>query len=562
MTAITKVGAVIINNDNEKDNCPIVWYDTLKEQDSEMGNIKPWQVVNRLPGINYICRKAPLFRLLTRMSRKLPDIYNFFPKSYVLPQEYSQFLTDRKDSNKKYIYKPDNGSLGCGIVILKPDTKFNYQNTAAVMQEFVESALINNTKFDLRIYALVASIRPLRVYVYRDGVARFCSATNSSDSVFGQITNTAVNRTNPNHVSIEQITKTVTETFQELEKVTNIQKLWDKIDRIIVLTIISSLKILEAAEKKYCPPYQFQRCFQLLGFDILINSDYEPKILEVNYRPSLASDIPKEAMLKIDMLSTLLKIVTPPVSHIEKLNTSTKAQLEAQFMPKKTPPDIIQDTIRQSQGISHYDCIYPTSNSEQMTEYKKAMETTATLSSTIDVRGNIPFMDVMDNSKKQDKQQQSQLQAKSMAAASIIEKTPLSLKNLIEKKVEEKQSPKNAESKSTLPSSRQEKKPVQMRSTASLKSFPQQNNTKLHQTLSTKSISPSGNNTRPTSKLSTGREKPPPVVTTQQKKRMVTVKPLQKANTLSKKQIISPMDIGKMQHHLVSHHVGPTTRWV
>ncbi len=57
--------------------------------------------------------------------------------------------------------------------------------------------LIGGKKFDLRIYVLVTSYRPLKVYLYDLGFARFCVEKYSNDmterdNMFIHLTNVAI----------------------------------------------------------------------------------------------------------------------------------------------------------------------------------------------------------------------------------------------------------------------------------------------------------------------------------------------------------------------------------
>ena len=66
--------------------------------------------------------------------------------------------------------------------------------------------LIDDLKFDLRIYVLVAGIDPLRIFVYEEGLARFCTEkyqppkSDNLDNQFMHLTNYAINKLSPNFI--------------------------------------------------------------------------------------------------------------------------------------------------------------------------------------------------------------------------------------------------------------------------------------------------------------------------------------------------------------------------
>jgi tubulin polyglutamylase TTLL6/13 len=58
---------------------------------------------------------------------------------------------------------------------------------------------------------------------------------------------------------------------------------------------------LQHAYRTYQPRYP-DCCFEILGFDIILNSDLKPFLLEVNHAPSFATD----SVLDLDVKKQLL----------------------------------------------------------------------------------------------------------------------------------------------------------------------------------------------------------------------------------------------------------------
>lgn len=82
--------------------------------------------------------------------------------------------------------------------------------------------------------------------------------------------------------------------------------LWSKIYDVIIKSLISVDGHIKSTLKKMATR---NNCFELLGFDVLIDQDLKPWLMEVNLSPSLACDSPLDLKIKhlcfVDALNLL-----------------------------------------------------------------------------------------------------------------------------------------------------------------------------------------------------------------------------------------------------------------
>jgi tubulin polyglutamylase TTLL6/13 len=118
--------------------------------------------------------------------------------------------------------------------------------------------LIDNLKFDMRIYVLVYGIDPLRIFVFREGLARFATEEyvgpykNNLDNLYMHLTNYAINKNSENFeanedsaeddVGHKRSVSSVLKLIEDQEKNSNVtvKKLWHQIDDIAIKTLISA----------------------------------------------------------------------------------------------------------------------------------------------------------------------------------------------------------------------------------------------------------------------------------------------------------------------------------
>ena len=82
--------------------------------------------------------------------------------------------------------------------------ELNVDETSVISRYVTNPLLINGHKFDLRIYVVVTSYEPFRVYIYKEGLARFASESYSTkfnkNNRYMQLTNYSINKKNDKFV--------------------------------------------------------------------------------------------------------------------------------------------------------------------------------------------------------------------------------------------------------------------------------------------------------------------------------------------------------------------------
>jgi len=107
----------------------------------------------------------------------LPNEFDFFPRTFLVPSEGVNLreAMEHGPKNATYIVKPRTLCQGKGISLIQSFAKLP-PNESCVVQRYIDNPLlIDGLKFDLRIYVLVYSVQPLKIFIFRNGLARFCT---------------------------------------------------------------------------------------------------------------------------------------------------------------------------------------------------------------------------------------------------------------------------------------------------------------------------------------------------------------------------------------------------
>ncbi|XP_056403750.1 probable tubulin polyglutamylase TTLL9 isoform X2 [Hyla sarda] len=250
---------------------------------------------------NFMVKNLKRFRKqLERESGRLEAAKcDFFPKTFELPAEYHLFVEEfRRNPGITWIMKPDGSRSD------EQRDEIPVENYVA--QRYIENPyLIGGRKFDLRVYVLVTSYTPLKAWLYRDGFARFSNTRftlSSIDDQYIHLTNVAIQKTAPDYDPEKGCKWMIQQLRQYLlakHGYTAVETLFQNIDNIFIKTLQSVQKII----------INDKHCFELYGYDILLDEDLKPWLLEVNASPSLTASSQDDYDLKCRLLEDTLNVV-------------------------------------------------------------------------------------------------------------------------------------------------------------------------------------------------------------------------------------------------------------
>lgn len=191
-----------------------------------------------------------------------------------------------------------------------------------VSKYIADPLCIDGHKCDVRLYIAVTSFDPLLMYMYEEGLVRLATVKydKNVESLWNpcmHLCNYSINKYHSDYIKATDSCEDVGHkwTFSALlrhlkNQGCDITDLMLNIEEVVVKSILACSQSIVSACRMFVP--NGNNCFELYGFDILIDDTLKPWLLEVNLSPSLGIDTPLDAKVKASLMTDLLTLVGVP----------------------------------------------------------------------------------------------------------------------------------------------------------------------------------------------------------------------------------------------------------
>lgn len=264
--------------------------------------------VNKIPGVTLLSTKqqhAYVFRKWKQIHGEEIEELNF-PETYILPREFSRYVAAHRDHpNWVYLTKQNTGSQGTGIVLVTNPSQVQLTGEDLIVQRYISNPyLVRGLKHDMRIYVLLTSIEPLRAYIHREGLVRFCTdqyeQPTNSNKIKGTVhlTNYSLNKNSKEYQFSDSLypipadspdfssKQTLTAYLASLPPDTA-ANFWENLVSLVSSSLVSLQPFLQYYLRCAYPKGDHGKMFHIIGYDVMMDDEEKLWLIELNANPSL-----------------------------------------------------------------------------------------------------------------------------------------------------------------------------------------------------------------------------------------------------------------------------------
>ena len=302
---------------------------------------------NHYEQINGICTKTDLIKTLQKYYESLEaavaanyTVFDSTPTSFIISNEkgdkgYLQYERRYKEiqrggsknervpvkhcTKNMWLLKPASLNQGRGIEIYRSckelyETVLRKKDNQWVVQKYIERPLLYfDRKFDLRVWTLVTG--DLQIFYYNEGYMRTssCMYDSSNKNNFVHLTNQCLQLNSTEYGNFEEGN---TVSFKEFEDYLNLMYSEKHgplcLDQLIVPRMKDLIIDTFLSVETRLNPNKRQNCFELFGFDFLVDEDFRVWLIEVNTNPYLGVPNKYIGELLPKMVNEMFTIVLDP----------------------------------------------------------------------------------------------------------------------------------------------------------------------------------------------------------------------------------------------------------
>lgn len=334
-------GFVRIYEHGDENSAFILFYKNVRKK-----MLKPFNKYQRYGHIPYLSKlnaKDEMWKHYKKMRERFPEDYNFIRDTYLIPEDWDKF-NETFDTYKEKVWmmKPKNSYAGKGIQLI--ESRDEVTKKTLITEYITNPFLLFNRKFDIRIFTVVTSVDPLRIYVYQESYVSFAAEEFSLDKSLYKnktvhLTQFSIGKSSSKFdISMSKITLSQLKSILA-EQGVDFDKVWDKLKDAVVKVIMTNIDQAMAEVPKINK--NKNTFYELYAFDTTFDANLNPWIFEMNIVPDLNPFLEADKLVKNMMLSDMLTLI----GHVPYSHSPSKHE----------EPELIHDIIH-GRNSDNIDC--------------------------------------------------------------------------------------------------------------------------------------------------------------------------------------------------------------